>query len=183
MASVRLNIFENHSVMHRLGNLRANSINGSLLIHGLYIPGSISFNIAAILVTQGHTSQSASLSFGLYSLSGSTLSLANSASAELNSNANGLKWFTLATSATQDITPGNWYLGFLATTSGNSSISFIANAGLGAASSGHGGILVRGVLSVTTGELPGSVATSDFLKEAGFAGTEQRQYPYILISA
>ena len=182
MASVRLNIYENISLFQRgaLGGLLGV---GSLHIQGVEIPGSISFNNIQLVLSQGHTSASITISFGLYSLTGATLSLANSASRSFNTNANGLNWITFATSATQDITPGNWYLGLMSSTSGQNSMSIFRNAGFAFSQGAYGGGFVRGFLSVSTSVLPGSIATSDMSKE-GLSGTGgSNAHPYILISA
>lgn len=157
---------------------------GSLQIHGIYLGGSLSFNnVAMILSASGTTAKTLSISLGLYSLTGSTLSLANSASQSTNPTANQLSWVSLVTSTTQNITPGNWYFGFLISTSNNSLVSFMGRA-IGIATFGsQGGAFVRGRLSVSTSALPSSIATSDLVKEGAVAGATPNRHPYILITA
>ena len=186
MASARINKFENIPLFQRMA-LQQIPGNGSLQIQGVYIPGSLSFNTVALMFSaQGTTAKTATISFGLYSLTGSTLSLANSASQSTNPTANQLSWVTLVTSATQDITPGNWYLAIMSSSSSNSRMSFICNTNAGdfLANGVYGGVFVRGFLSVSTSALPASIATSDLSKEgSGFANAAYLNYPYILISA
>ena len=187
---MRINIFEaGPRLFHNVvtGTLLGE---GSLHILGVEIPGSISFNnVAMIFSGSGAVSENLTLSLGLYSLNGSTLSLANSASAAtgLTLNQTAFSWLTFATSATQDITPGNWYFAAMSSTSLGGGFSLVKNAGVvDLASSAHGGIFVRGIMTVSTNAMPASIATSDLYKEgdpsisAAIAG---RTHPYILISA
>lgn len=187
MANVRLNQFNNfpHFFLAR-SQFNANT----LMLHHVYIPGSLSFNNAVMLLSQGHTSASATISFGLYSNNNSTLSLANSASASFNTDANGAYWLTLNTSAAQDISPGDWYLGFLQISGGNNSITlFIQTARTNAATMDgkpYGGPFFRGWLSASTDGLPSSIATTDLSKEVGSTSNSYLTYsyhPYILISS
>ena len=186
---MRINIFNQPELLHRIatGTLVGG---GSLHINGVEIPGSISFNnLAMILSGSGGVSEDISLSFGLYSLTGSTLSLANSASRNtgLTLNQTMFSWMTFATSATQDIAPGNWYFAVMSSTSLGGSFSLIENEGKAdITGSAHGGIFVRGIMSVSTNAMPGSIATSDLLPEGHssiIAGLAGRKYPYIIISA
>lgn len=180
----RLNIFNNFPLNDvALGRLAGAS---TLHIHYVYIPGSISFNNVNIIFSQGHTSASATISFGLYSLTGSTLSLANSASRAFNTNANGLSWISLATSAVQDITPGDWFFAFLSASSGQNSISYAIHNTLSnnLTNVQLGGPFIRGVLTVGTAALPASIATSDMRKEGnGSSTTNSTHQPYLLLSA
>lgn len=188
MASVRLNLFKNIPNIHLVSLGVPNNNWQSLKIQGVYIPGSISFNSVAIILSKSGSSATLSGSFGLYSLTGSTLSLANSASFAANSSTSFFSWLSLATSATQNITPGNWYLGFVFSTAGHSSFSILHNwtaSGLeGAAGAQYGGGLVRGYYSTTTGALPNSMNTSEFTKEGNISNAGSTlAYSYILISA
>lgn len=186
MANVRLNKFESFPLIHR-GATNVLLGNASLHVLGVVIPGSISFNNLAVILSQGNTGASVTLSFGLYSLNGSTLSLANSASRSFNTNANGLSWITLATSATQDITPGNWYFALMSSVSGGAeNMSILCNAlgNIGPSGIVYGGVFVRGVATASTSVLPSSIATSALSKEQASAGAdEETLQPYILISA
>src|SRR3990167_3495353 len=163
MANVRLNIFENVPLLHTNMNFVLNV--NTLSIQGVYIPGSISFNKLAVIVSgSGAVSQNLSLSFGLYSLNGSTLSLANSASraTALTLNQTMFSWLSFATSATQDITPGNWYLAYMNSTALGAGFSLVKGFNvLLFTEVQHQGLFVRGAYSVTTSAFPASIATSD----------------------
>lgn len=188
MADVRLSVFENFPVYPSVSQGTLLGV-GSLHIQGLYVLGSISFNsIAAMISAQTSTNKTISISFGLYSLNGSTLSLANSASASFSlGTGSALSWVTLVTSTTQDITPGNWYFAAMSSTAGDSVFSFIRGGARGLAVAGEGGVyggnFVRGYLSVSTSVMPASIATSDLLKEFSNSSVASTSYPYILISA
>lgn len=182
--SQRLNIFENAPLGDVLFFLAGNS--NTFRIDGHVIPGSISFNKVALLFTAGPggtTTYSATVSLGLYSLNGATLSIANSASGSISVSANSTFWLTLGTSATQDITPGNWYYGFISSTNGGSPAYLAIGNGNGEGG-GAGGVLVRGVATATTNALPSSIETSVFRKqEASGWTTNDGRMPYILIAA
>lgn len=136
-----------------------------------------------IFSASGTTAKTFTLSFGLYSLSGSTLSLANSASVSSNPGANALSWITLATSATQDITPGNWFFGLIFSSSSNSLIGILCppSPGGGAFQSAYSGPFQWGQYNTSTSVLPASIATSDLSKAN--AGGDIQAHPYIVISA
>lgn len=186
---MRINLFQTEPTLFnqvRTGTLIGA---GSLHILGMEIPGSISFNtIAVIMSGSGAASENLSIYFGLYSLNASTvLSLANSASQAtgLTLNQTAFSWITLATSATQDITPGNWYFAIMSSTSLGANFSFVNNFGKAdITASAHSGF-ARGIMSVSTNAMPSSIATSDMIGEGGNSNAELagRQYPYVLISA
>lgn len=181
MASVRLNVFENIPVLQNLSVGALLAVNRGHL-QGINIPGSISFNNAAVLVS-GAGGGTMSISLGLYSLSGSTLSIANSASNSIAPSA-GISWVSLVTSATQDITPGNWYFLVQTESGGANSNTLFVQAVVSLQSFGPiGGPLIRGVYS-TTNAIAGSFNTSEFNIEGGVAASTFRpRRPYILISA
>ena len=181
---MRINIFENLSLINHVGINVLPGV-GSLLIQGVYIPGSISFNnLNMIFSGSGGLSEDLSLSFGLYSLNGASLSLANSASrgTALTINQTAMSWLSFATSATQDITPGNWYFAVMSNTSLGESFSLVQNNGISFSAGEYGGGFVRGYFSVSTAALPAAIATSDLVKE-GLSAAAFSRYPYILISA
>lgn len=178
----RINIFENYPLHAELAFSSLQS-NGFLRIQGVFIPGSLSFNTVAFLMSaSGTTAKTLTISFGLYSLTGSTLSLANSASQSSNPVANQGSWVTLVTSATQDITPGNWYLAEIYSTSNNGNISLLKPFGVNPQVT-HAGAFFRGYYSATTSAFPASIATSDLRKEGAATGVVRYIYNYILISA
>lgn len=178
MANVRINQFQNLPQGYFV--ITASYVNGRLCMQVANIAGSLSFNnLAMIMSASGTTAKTLSISFGLYSLNGSTLSLANSAFFSSNPAANALSWITLATSATQDITPGTWFFAYIQSTSGNNNMSLMGG-GLRSANVGYGGPFFRGIYSAATGALPASIATSDMIAEGT---TVQFNQPYVLISA
>ena len=194
MANVRLNVFDNLPSYNV--NFRTGIGNGSLQIHEVLIPGSISFNNVAVMISQSDLvggNNTISVSFGLYSQTGNTLSLANSASGSSNltvgtAGVASQAWLTLVTSAGQDITPGNWFFAFMSSSSGafaGNSILVNTLANVTFSQGAMGGPFVRGYFSVSTGDLPTSIATSDMLNEGGSTFTTQEHFshPYIVIGA
>lgn len=191
MANVRLQIFEN---FQHLPNVNLGVLMGANSIHiqGIYVPGSISFNKVHQLMRISFTGTrigTLGLSFGLYSLNGSTLSLANSASAStaIPAAMNSALWMSLATSATQDITPGNWYLAFMSSSSINAGAGTLryyigSQAGI-AFINGMGGPFVRGAFSTSSNAMPASMATTDCIKEGANADVTLANQPHILIGA
>jgi len=181
---VNISQFENFPLEY--GSAFFNNPPLRLRFQGVYIPGTIPFNKFAIIIAQGDTGASATMNFGLYSLSGATMSLANSATATVNFTANGTSWVTFVTSATQDITPGNWYFVLTSTLGGVSSLSYLMNnLGIVIESNvGYGGGLVRADYSVSTTVLPASIHTSQFSKEGNISSAlNAYRVAYMLISA
>ena len=151
--------------------------NGTLSIHAVNIPLSLSFNNVVVLMSFSSAVGSlftGTIQFGLYSLNAGTLSLANSASQSLG--AINLAWLTIQTSATQDITPGNWYFVAFANT-----VTCVQNSIRSAGGGAYLGPFFLGQYSTTTSAIPTSIATSDLLKDGASGGIAQM--PYILISA
>ena len=178
---MRINIFENFPVAYNLvGQNVQVSIKNTLFLSQYYIPGSISLNTVAYLFSLG-TNAAITDQFALYSIDGSTLSLVNSASANVTQS--GFRWRSFTSfSATSDITPGNWFLGFLeSNTDGVAHILYKGNVQQFAGGT-QGGPSIGGVYSVTTGAFPATIHTSEVLNIGG-AGIERWIFPYILISA
>lgn len=179
----RINVFENIPNLQILALLNGPAV-GSLNIHQVFIPGSLSFNNVAIVMTgSGAVSEDASLYFGLYSLNGASLSLANSASAAtgLTLNQTMRSWITFATSATQDITPGNWYFAFMSSTSLGGGFTYYANSATSIGGATYGGPFLWGRASATQSDMPASIATSDLDKDTDTITSNV--HPYIVISA
>lgn len=150
------------------------------------IEDSISFNTLNVLLSVGGTNsqQSITFNFGLYSLTGSTLSITNSISVTdsvgsfLNQNPEKYLSFT-ATSATQNITPGTWYFGIRLSTSGGTSRISLYGGVINNPGNVFQGSFIGGRMTVSSSVLPASVATSDL----DVTGLDAMFVPYILISA
>lgn len=158
--------------------------NGALSFVPFNIVDSISWINLNFLVRgagPGGSTRTVSISVGLYSLSGSTLSLANSISGTNTNNLSGgnLKFISLtATSATQNITPGTWWLGFLASTSGQTNLSLFVQSQINPANAFPGGF-IQGRMTVTTNAPPATYATSDL----DITGNVAFTYPELILSA
>ena len=183
---MRINLFNNNPTIHTGAvNITADFSTNQVFLQGVYIPGSLSFNNAAILISaSGTVSENFSLSFGLYSLNASTLSLANSANmaTAVTLNQTMFSWLTLATSATQDISPGNWYLGWQFSSLLGNNFSFL-NQGVPLFADSFGGAFVSGYYTNATNGLPGTIATSDLTRIGTGASTQRQNFLTILISA
>ena len=132
--------------------------------------------------------QSARLSMGLYSLTGSTLSLANSLElTNINIAAGGggnsvQTAISISTaSATQNITPGTWWWGIImgsTTSNGLRSFSLLGGFTAGPGNS-FPGSFIGGAQTVSTSVLPASVATSDL----DVTGLDAMFVPMIILSS
>src|SRR3990167_1446793 len=185
-ADPQLQFFENFPG-HFGAAFGANSIN-TLSVHAVNIPLSISFNNAIALITRGANNATrqggASMRIGLYSLNGSTLSLANSASGTVSwigANTSTV-WVSMVTSATQNITPGAWYFAMLNSSSTNAAgaanFGFFINSSINPANAIPGGFLM-GRMTASTNAIPASIATSDL----DVTGSDATRQPYIIITA
>lgn len=176
----QLQFFENFPG-HFGGNVAVAGPN-TLSVHAVNIPLNLSFNNAVILVSAqndpaGTTTASLSISFGLYSLSGSTLSLANSASNLFTYQTRASSWLSMITSATQNITPGTWYWAFNFQTS-IINMRFFMNSTINPANAIPGGLLM-GRMTVSSAGIPSSIATS----ELDITGNDAIRQPYIILTA
>ena len=174
VADPQLQFFENFP--GHLGAANVAYSANTLSIHAVNIPLSISFNKVIALLSESDAG-SATLHFGLYSLNGSTLSLANSASAAITM-ANALSWRSIVTSATQNISPGAWYFAFNISSGGASSLSFYANTAINPGNAIPGGFLM-GRMTASTGAMPATIATSDL----DITGSDAIRQPYIIITS
>lgn len=103
------------------------------------------------------------ISLGLYTKTGATLSLLNSASQSMSGTTTVPwgSWFTMVTSAASTISAGVYYLGWVAS-AGTASVSLdygkaVGNGGQSTSSAAS----LQGNVTVGTSSLPGSIATSD----------------------
>lgn len=125
---------------------------------------------------EGNSAKTVSHYFGIYSLTGSSLSIANSLTITTPLSSN-VRWFSATnTSIAQTLTAGNWWLGYLMSTSSNSNISLRGASNINPGNS-FPGSFIGGRLSVTTNGLPASVATNDF----DITGSDAMNVPNIII--
>ena len=179
----QLQFFENFP-----GHLGASFVNdaaGSVSVHAVNIPLSISLNTVVYLFSNGAggagQSRTLTVRFGLYSLNGSTLSLANSGSVQWTYNSvSRVSWISLtAFSSAQNITPGAWYFAFNKSGSGDGIDDFyLGNSSVNPGNGIPGGFLM-GHMTVSTGNMPASIATS----ELDITGSDATRQPYIIITA
>lgn len=182
----QLNLIENFPDFNlKLFNIDDDLEQGRLNIHLVNFPGSLSFKTVAVLLKPGPvaTTGSLTLSFGLYSLNASTFSLANSASYSRTFNANATSWATFATSATQNITPGNWFFVMNYSSNMGAGVFGIYGKNFALLDGTYGGPFFAGEYSITTAGLPASIATSDCVKKGGTATNWGGRTPYILLTA
>ena len=158
---------------------------GSLSFFGFNLGDSISFNTLNLPVNinnDGVNTASSTYRIGLYSLNGSTLSLANSISGSSTftdiNNPVALYISMTATSATQNITPGTWYFGILVSTGGHSDGYIFGHDLINPGNAFPAGF-IAGRMTASTTAMPGSIATSDL----DITGSDAMQYPYILLTA
>lgn len=182
-ANPQLNFFENFP--GHIGNTYGAFSNGTLSIHAVNIPLSISFNNVMALMSISSaalSALSATLQFGLYSLNGSTLSLANSASNTVEHTNSANSWYSMVTSATQNISPGAWYFGVNFFTGGiatdHSSASFYINQSGNLGNAVPVGFII-GRVTASTNAMPASIATSDL----DITGSDATRQAYIIITA
>lgn len=182
-ADPQLQFFENFP--GHLGAAYNGYSNGTLSVHAVNIPLSISFNKVVALMSVSSAALSAlsgTIQFGLYSLNAGTLSLANSASGAVAEGGSANSWYSMATSATQNISPGAWYFGVNFFTGGiatdHSSASFYGNSSVNLANAVPGGFLM-GRMTASTNAMPSNIATSDL----DITGSDATRQPYIILTA
>lgn len=164
-------------------------LQASLQMAGTYIPGTLPFNNVMVVISGAVQTivGSLTLSFGLYSLTGASLTLVNSASMTTSNALTGFySWCSMVTSATSNIPPGNWYFGILVSTAVTTGMQLFCVDNTQPPTNSTmqpGGLLVRGVLSVSTAGLPTSVLTSSFLKEGATLTIYGSSPASIIISA
>ena len=185
-ANPQLQYFENFPLHLGSAYIVAAS-EGTLSIHAVNIPLSLSFNNPVLLfhgnkAATNSGTHSRFWSFGLYSMNNGTLSLANSASVLVTATENMTftSWYTMATSATQNITPGAWYFALNATSAGQAinSARLWGNSSLGLVNAIPGGF-VMGRMTVSTTAMPDAIATS----ELDITGSDAVRQPYMIITA
>ncbi len=173
--TAQLQYFENFP-LHEGATFVARS-NGTLSVHAVNVFLSLSFNYPLVLVSRPNSGGQQTVQFGLYSLNGSTLSLANSASNSI-SFSNDSSWISMVTSATQNISPGPWYFALNLLSSQTSNLSMYANTSINAGNAVPGGFLM-GRMTASTNGMPASIATSDL----DITGSDATRQPYVIITA
>ena len=163
-------------------NQRWQASNGTLSFFPFSPSDSISFGTLNIAISKSTSAATFTFSIGLYSLTGSSLSLANSISETFSNTNNGQQWVSLtAVSATQNITPGSWWLGLLISTGGDSRIYIngqsLINA-IGPENAFPGGF-IGGRMTESTNALPSSYATSGL----DITGGDATNVPIIILTA
>ena len=174
-ADPQLQFFENFPG-HLGATLGVRSV-GTLSVHAVNIPLSLSFNYPVVLVSRPNSGGQQTVQFGLYSLNGSTLSLANSASNSI-SFSSAISWISMVTSATQNISPGAWYFALNVLSSQTSNLSLLINSSINPANAVPGAFLM-GRMTASTNAMPGSIATSVL----NITGSGAIRQPYIIITA
>lgn len=179
-ANPQLQFFENFE--GKIGQANNAYSNGTLSIHAVNIPLSISFNKVVALMSFANNALSSfqgSVHFGLYSLNAGTLSLANSASNGITV-VSAYSWISMVTSATQNVSPGPWYFGVNLFTGGvlpHTSASFFGNSSAAALNAFP--TFVMGRMTVSTNAMPAAIATSDL----DITGADAIRQPFIIITA
>lgn len=164
-----------HNAIGALSNQNRAMSNGTLSFCPMILEDSISIGTLNLYIQQA-ANGTRTFSIGLYSLTGSTLSIINSWSQTYNSRA---YYFTCSnTSANQNITPGTWWLGLLVSTSGTSNAFIYGQTSINPANAFPGGF-IGGRMSDSTNALPSSYATSDL----DITGNDAMFVPFILLTA
>ena len=152
---------------------------GSLSFIPFKIEDYISFNSMQMVAVGAADVRIMSVSAGLYSLNAGTLSLANSASGYTSLPGNGAAlYFSFATSATQNISPGDWWFGIVVT-SVVAVFSFLGQKTFMSAGNAFPGAFIGGAMTESTNNIPSSYATSNL----NTTGLTALSIPYIIISA
>lgn len=137
-----------------------------------FVPFNVLDNISfkTVNIPRVYFSSNSSVGFtfsvGLYSLTGSTLSIANSISGSqsfTSSIGNGGQAFISmsATSANQNLTPGTWYFGILVSLSASNNTRLNLFGFTLTRTNAWPGGFIGGQMTASTNALPSSIATAD----------------------
>lgn len=171
----QLNYYINQPAPNTIHNWQIS--NGILSFSPITPTDSISIGTINFLYSAANGTKT--LSVGLYSLNSSTLSIANSWSGTINTSVGTARYVSLsATSATQNITPGTWWLGILISTSGTAALSLYGQTSLNPQNA-FPGAFIQGIMTDSTAALPASIATSDL----DITGGETLYVPHIIMTA
>lgn len=154
---------------------------GTMLFAPFNLPDSISLKTVNLGIGQtSNTTWNIEIDVGLYSLTNSSLSLVNSFSISMSSNAsNNLHISATTFSATSNLTPGTWFFGFLLTNT--STVSLVQPFGGSSQPAGNAfpGSFIGGQMTESTNALPANYLTSNLSITGGTAMFE----PYVLLSS
>lgn len=166
-----------HANFYGVFNLNVGVSHQSIFFSPMILEDNISFINLNFLVNKNATGGTHSIYIGLYSLSQSSLSLANSISGTLSVTA--ANYFPLtATSSSQNITPGNWWWGYLLSTNSVSN-HFIFGANVINPANAFPGNFIGGLMTVTSSQLPSNIATSDL----DITGLTEMVVPLFILTA
>lgn len=159
--------------------------NGTLSFQAVNIPNSLSFVCPVVLVS-GASAASTSRSynhtihFGLYTMTGSTLTLVNSASGvftKVGTNAS-TQWISMATSTTSNITPGLYYFAVNILSGGGSSVmAILGNSSINPDNAQP--VMVMARVTASTNAMPANIETS----KLDITGSDAIKQPYIIITS
>lgn len=153
---------------------------GSITFCPMQIRDSISLNTVNLPLYSPSGAKTVTLRLGVYSITGSSLSLANSLSGSVDLVGDDKYLSLTATSSAQNMTPGTWFFGLLFSTSSNSNftVNAMSHSRFNAENAFNFGF-IGGAMTASTSALPSSIATSDL----DVTGTDALAAPVMIISA
>lgn len=158
--------------------------NGIVSFCAITIPNHLSFVKPIVLVSGASTATATrtcnhTVQLGLYSRTGGTLTLLNSASGNFTKDSlASTAWLSMVTSATSNIFPGIYYIGLNILTGGATSLFGIAGNS-SVSPTNVQPVVLSGHATVTTNALPASIGT-DVLD---ITGADAIRQPYVIISS
>lgn len=165
---------------------------GNMSFFPLPIPEDVPWKrVNAAFIQTAVGTGTGSMSVGLYTLSGGTLSMVNFATGTTTySNNNGIGYLPLTSvSATTYLTPGMYYFGINMTTSGGAPMDCVGNSSQSTLSiwwqNPYPGVFQAGSATASTSALPSSVATTDIDVTFEDATGTKKDYgqPYFILSS
>lgn len=157
---------------------------GTLRMQHVIIPLNCAFSRAVVGFSNSTSTGTASLSLGVYTLTGTTLSLLTSASGTTAWTAALNQLVTMAPGASTTLAASEYYIGIVhATNAANTSNGlWMGNSATALAMSNSAAFnpLIYGTYTVTTNGLPSSLGTSD----VGWnTGADSWRQPYLILTA
>ncbi len=156
----------------------------SLLMRAFNVYETVAMGTLQLVVSHGSSgTRSHTVSIGIYSRTGDTLTLVNSvSSSSIKTTIGSGLYFTMTNfSSAQTLDPGTWYIGILTSGTGGatSNMSFMGAPTDNQFTGNEPGFFRGAYSSATTNALPVSGLTSDF----STFGTSSKFTPYILITS